>query len=315
MENVKTRTRTVQETEWWPLSGVFRKYYSGYMVSASKGLPQNEAVAIQPYRLSSMMRFRPHFLAGWMLEEYSFSRDEAMGLAKSEFMRREKESIAQFLPGDTHSNLSVFTNFEEGDTDLVLLPVHVMAYHYRGQVYRFLVNGQTGKVYGEKALVSRAYSHRRYWGTRSSRHTSDHWNTRRQCGGITLMEETRCRVCRSFLDPEDLFCSNCGTENLQGRDADGVGIGDTSTLQTIASVMSFQCDQCGASMSYDASAQQLRCPFCGSESLTSRPTARTIRPKSVVPFRVQSRDVEGLIRKWLSEGFGVRGCLNRFCHK
>jgi hypothetical protein len=146
----ETRTRTVQETEWWPLSGVFRKYYSGYMVSASKGLPQDEAVAIQPYRLSSMMRFRPHFLAGWMLEDYSFSREEAMGLAKSEFLRREKEAIAQFLPGDTQSSLNVFTNFEEGDTDLVLLPVHVMAYHYRGKVYRFLVNGQTGKLYGEK---------------------------------------------------------------------------------------------------------------------------------------------------------------------
>jgi amino acid permease len=25
-----------------------------------------------------------------------------------------------------------------------------MAYHYRGKVYRFLVNGQTGKLYGEK---------------------------------------------------------------------------------------------------------------------------------------------------------------------
>jgi DNA-directed RNA polymerase subunit RPC12/RpoP len=146
----ETRTRTVQETEWWPLSGVFRKYYSGYMVSASKGLPQDEAVAIQPYRLSSMMRFRPHFLAGWMLEEYSISRQDAMGLAKSEFLRREKEAIAQFLPGDTHSSLNVFTSFEEGDTDLVLLPVHIMAYHYRGKVYRFLVNGQTGKVYGEK---------------------------------------------------------------------------------------------------------------------------------------------------------------------
>jgi hypothetical protein len=146
----ETRTRTVQETEWWPLSGVFRKYYSGYMVSASKGLPQAEAVAIQPYRLSSMMRFRPHFLAGWMLEEYSISRQDAMGLAKSEFLSREKEAIAQFLPGDTHSSLNVFTSFEEGDTDLVLLPVHIMAYHYRGKVYRFLVNGQTGKVYGEK---------------------------------------------------------------------------------------------------------------------------------------------------------------------
>lgn len=146
----ETRTRTVQETEWWPLSGIFRKYYSGYMVSASKGLPQREALAIQPYRLTSMMRFRPHFLAGWMLEEYSLTREEALGVAKSEFVKREKESIARFLPGDTYSSLNVFTNFEEGDTDLVLLPVHVMAYQYRGQVYRFLVNGQTGKVYGEK---------------------------------------------------------------------------------------------------------------------------------------------------------------------
>jgi hypothetical protein len=120
------------------------------MVSASKGLPQREALAIQPYRLNSMMRFRPHFLAGWILEEYSLTREEALGVAKSEFMKREKESIARFLPGDTYSNLNVSTNFEEGDTDLVLLPVHVMAYQYRGQVYRFLVNGQTGKVYGEK---------------------------------------------------------------------------------------------------------------------------------------------------------------------
>ena len=85
-----------------------------------------------------------------MLEEYSISRQDAMGLAKSEFLSREKEAIAQFLPGDTHSSLNVFTSFEEGDTDLVLLPVHIMAYHYRGKVYRFLVNGQTGKVYGEK---------------------------------------------------------------------------------------------------------------------------------------------------------------------
>jgi RNA polymerase subunit RPABC4/transcription elongation factor Spt4 len=117
------------------------------------------------------------------------------------------------------------------------------------------------------------------------------------------MEESRCRVCRSFLDPEDLFCSNCGTENLQGVDTAGVGVDETSALQTIASIHSFQCEQCGASMSYDASAQQLRCPFCGSEKLTSRPTARTIRPKSVIPFRVPHRDVEGLIRKWLSQGF------------
>jgi hypothetical protein len=31
----------------------------------------------------------------------------------------------------------------------VLLPVWIMAYRYRDQVYRFLVNGQTGRVTGQ----------------------------------------------------------------------------------------------------------------------------------------------------------------------
>jgi hypothetical protein len=37
-----------------------------------------------------------------------------------------------------------------GGSDLVMLPVHVLSYHYKDRVYRFLVNGQTGKCYGEK---------------------------------------------------------------------------------------------------------------------------------------------------------------------
>jgi LSD1 subclass zinc finger protein len=149
------RSRVVQETEWWPLNGIFRKYYSGYMVSASKGLPQNEALAIQPYRLGSLMRFRPHYLAGWLVEEYSIERNEALGVAKSEFMSREKDAISRFMPGDVVSGLSVYTHFDEGDTDLILLPVHILTYKYRDKIFRFMVNGQTGKVYGEKPWSGR----------------------------------------------------------------------------------------------------------------------------------------------------------------
>jgi hypothetical protein len=150
----ETRTRTVQETEWWPLFGEFRKYYSGYMVSASKGLPQAEALAIQPYQLSNMMRYRPHYLAGWLVEEYSISKEEALEITRAEFQRREHENITNFLPGDTQSGLDVSTKLDLGGTDLILLPVHVLSYRYRDKVFRFLVNGQTGKIYGEKPWSS-----------------------------------------------------------------------------------------------------------------------------------------------------------------
>jgi DNA-directed RNA polymerase subunit RPC12/RpoP len=146
----ETRTRTVQETEWWPLSGVYRKYYSGYMVSASKGLPQQEALAIQPYRLNTMMRYRPMYLAGWMSEEYSVSRESALALTQQEFRNRERNAISGFLPGDVQSGLSVQTDLDMGGSDLILLPVHVLSYRYNNKVYRFLVNGQTGKMVGEK---------------------------------------------------------------------------------------------------------------------------------------------------------------------
>ncbi len=144
------RTRTVQETEWWPLTGIYRKYYSGYLVSASKGLSQVEALAIQPFQLNTMMRYRPMYLAGWMSEEYSVSRDEALTVTQQEFRARERNSISRFLPGDVQSGLTVQTELEVGGSDLILLPIHVLSYRYGDKIYRFLVNGQTGKVHGEK---------------------------------------------------------------------------------------------------------------------------------------------------------------------
>ncbi|AMV35168.1 hypothetical protein VN12_23785 [Pirellula sp. SH-Sr6A] len=116
------------------------------------------------------------------------------------------------------------------------------------------------------------------------------------------MLESRCGVCRSFLDEEDLFCCNCGTENPSGLDGVGVGIAP-KTAPSQEGVLRFQCSQCGASMSYDPSARQLRCPFCGSESMQSRPSARTLEPHVVVPFQIDASQVEGMIREWLGRGF------------
>jgi DNA-directed RNA polymerase subunit RPC12/RpoP len=109
------------------------------------------------------------------------------------------------------------------------------------------------------------------------------------------------------LDAEDLFCSNCGTENPIGVDAEGVGIERTQAPIAQASVLSFRCDQCSASMSYDASAKSLRCPFCGSTRMTARPDARTLKPSGVVPFRIPLLEVETRLRHWLSQGFWKPG--------
>ncbi|HEY2883057.1 MAG TPA: zinc ribbon domain-containing protein [Pirellulales bacterium] len=147
-----THTRTVTETEWWDLAGQHQNYYSGYLVSGSRGLPQNYAEKIKPYRLENLKRYQPYFLAGWLSEEYSVERDAALDLSQQEFQRWEQQNIENFLPGDTHSQVAVDCQFSDVNSDLILLPVYLLSYRYGDKLFRFLLNGQTGKVAGDKPL-------------------------------------------------------------------------------------------------------------------------------------------------------------------
>lgn len=98
------------------------------------------------------------------------------------------------------------------------------------------------------------------------------------------------------MDEEDLFCANCGTENPYANDC-------APKLNHEANHYSFDCKSCGASMSYDASARALRCPFCGSTEMEKRETTRHVTPESVLPFSVTREQAEAILRDWLGSGF------------
>jgi predicted RNA-binding Zn-ribbon protein involved in translation (DUF1610 family) len=109
------------------------------------------------------------------------------------------------------------------------------------------------------------------------------------------------------LEEEDLFCANCGTENKaatqQAEQESSASKRDKVASTQIASVYAFECEGCGASMSYDASAQALRCPFCGSTALHERKDARTLRAEAVIPLSITRDVVDKALRHWLSQGF------------
>jgi len=147
-----TRTRRVRETEWWPLSGNHHHYQNGFLVSGSKGLAQRDAERIKPFNLPALKRYEPYYLAGWLSEEYSIQREHALKACQDEFNRRERRQVARFLPGDIHRNVQVSTSFSNVNSDLCLLPVYILSYRYRDRLYRFLLNGQTGKLAGDKPV-------------------------------------------------------------------------------------------------------------------------------------------------------------------
>lgn len=106
----------------------------------------------------------------------------------------------------------------------------------------------------------------------------------------------RCNVCAALLDEEDLFCANCGAEAQPGTVSAEIAGSELATHN-------FGCDGCGASMSYDATAKNLRCPFCGSERLSQQKDVRTLAAKRVVTFSFDAQAAEGTLRKWLGASF------------
>jgi hypothetical protein len=112
----------------------------------------------------------------------------------------------------------------------------------------------------------------------------------------------KCSVCLALLDEEDLFCANCGTEAPQG--------GQSREAQpTAMATHNFECRGCGASMSYDASARALRCPFCGSDNLDEQGDVKVLRPRRVVPLSIDEREALIRLRKWLGSSFWRPGDL------
>ena len=110
----------------------------------------------------------------------------------------------------------------------------------------------------------------------------------------------KCTVCSAIIDEEDLFCANCGTESPTGAQAKrDAAHSPGATIST----HNFECQGCGASMSYDASAQTLRCPFCGSEKLSEQKDTKVLAPQSVVPFAISQAEALATLRKWLGSSF------------
>jgi len=103
----------------------------------------------------------------------------------------------------------------------------------------------------------------------------------------------KCSVCAALLDPEDLFCANCGAEAETSGDHQQTEAGQTTH--------SFTCTGCGASMSYDASAQTLVCPFCGSKKLEADQQRCELLARYVVEFAVGRETVQRILRDWLAK--------------
>ncbi|MCW3082734.1 MAG: hypothetical protein JWP12_100 [Bacteroidetes bacterium] len=145
-----TRERTVTRTRWTYVSGTVYNDFDDVLVLASNSLPESYTTALEPWDMQNITAYNDQYLSGFRTESYQV--DVKTGFEKSKvIMNGEiRNTICAHIGGDHQRIGSMETTYNDITFKHILLPIWLSAYRYNDKVFRFMINGRTGEVQGER---------------------------------------------------------------------------------------------------------------------------------------------------------------------
>ncbi len=140
----------VRKTRWRSASGRVARFFDDVLVLASRSLPKKYTDGLEPWDLSALEPYKPQYLAGFRAEGYQVELADGFGEARAYMDRMILRDVKYDIGGDEQRVSDVDTTLSAVTFKHILLPVWLAAYKYRGKTYRFVVNGRTGRVQGER---------------------------------------------------------------------------------------------------------------------------------------------------------------------
>ena len=133
---------------------IFARTFSGIFASRYLyTLPDDLMNSIEPYDYSKIVPFDGQYLSGFLADRYDKGPDDSIPTASERMMNSAVKAFSQAAGAEsTASSLSLRNNglkLTDPSVKYVLLPVYIFNCRYAGKIYRFAMNGQTGKLVGE----------------------------------------------------------------------------------------------------------------------------------------------------------------------
>lgn len=142
--------RQVRHTRWTPVRGQVARDFNDVLVLAASSLPRRITDALTPWDLSHLVTYQPAYLAGFTAEGYTIPLASGNDIAHQEMAGVIAMDVRRAIGGDEQQIRAIDTAHSDETFKHILLPVWTAAYRYSGKSYRFVVNGQSGRVQGER---------------------------------------------------------------------------------------------------------------------------------------------------------------------
>jgi hypothetical protein len=144
------RDRQVQKVRWEPASGQRADDYDDVLVPGVHHDRLDLILKVYPYDTASLTPYSPMYLSGFGILNADMPLKMVYQIAKQNMEVDQVERCARDVPGDTQRELRVRTSLAEQTFKHLLCPLWIGSFKYKGKVFPFVINGQTGKIYGEK---------------------------------------------------------------------------------------------------------------------------------------------------------------------
>jgi DNA-directed RNA polymerase subunit RPC12/RpoP len=144
------KQQTVVKIRWRSVSGSVSHEFDNVLITGSELLPQNLTSTMKQWRLDYAKVYNPKYLSGFKSELYQVGLPRGLRLAKHEMTAFITRLVRMDIGGDHQRISSQNTQYDRVGFKLMLMPLWVSAFLYNRKTYRFIVNGQTGMVKGDR---------------------------------------------------------------------------------------------------------------------------------------------------------------------
>ncbi len=146
----ESKTRTVTKVRWTSVSGRVYNNFDDILVVASKSLPVKLQDKLEPWHLKELIPYDNKFLTGFKTESYQVDIKEGFGVAQNKMEPTIEKTVKSDIGGDRQRISSKNVSYNNTTFKHILLPLWISVYRYNDKAFRFMINGQTGEVQGER---------------------------------------------------------------------------------------------------------------------------------------------------------------------
>lgn len=137
------------ETSYFKLFRAGRVRFENIPVDASSVIEDEVSQSVEPFDDRELVDFNANYLAGYLADKYDIGAEECKEIADD---RIKNSTEALFQATTTNFNTAVPTAsriiINEGYQEYVMMPMWLLNVKYNNKLYKFAMNGQTGKFVG-----------------------------------------------------------------------------------------------------------------------------------------------------------------------